>query len=60
VKVLSPGKLPENKVYRARCRNCKAKVEFQQHEAEHVADWRDGDFLRIDCPTCRHPIVVTP
>lgn len=56
VKVIEPGKLPQDKVYRVRCRNCQALLEFAQWEGKMTHDQRDGSFLTIKCPTCEHDV----
>ncbi len=56
MKIIHLGSAPENRVHQAICYHCRSTVEFEQREAEHVNDQRDGDFLRIECPVCRHMI----
>jgi RNase P subunit RPR2 len=60
VKITKVGSRPEDKEYRASCRNCKSEVEFRRNEAEYISDQRDGDFLSVRCPICGNLIAVTP
>lgn len=55
MKIIKPGML-ESVIYAAECRNCGCVFEFEKKEGEVVRDWRDGDFIRIDCPTCKASI----
>lgn len=60
VKIITPGILPEDRVYKTNCRNCDCTFEFQRIDAVLIpADRRgDGDGLRIECPTCSRPVFV--
>lgn len=59
MKIIHLGSVPENRVYQAVCYHCRSTIEFEQREAEHVHDQCDGDFLRIECPVCRHMITTS-
>jgi hypothetical protein len=52
VRIIKPGKPEAERLFTASCRNCGAQFEFRHHEGEVVRDSRDGDFIRINCPTC--------
>lgn len=55
MRVIKQGKLPENKLYAAACRNCKTEVEFNEGEAERRFH-RNETHLVVDCPLCKEPI----
>ena len=52
MKIIKKGNIPEEKIYRSECYNCKTEFEFQAREAKLTRDQRDGDFLTVDCPLC--------
>lgn len=52
MKVIEPGLVPNERIKRIKCDNCKAVFEFALKEAKLTSDWRDGDFYQIGCPTC--------
>lgn len=58
MKIIQQGKNPNEKVYRATCRNCSTEIEFERHEANYHHDQRDGDYLSVPCPTCRRDIIA--
>lgn len=58
MRVIKPGRLPEKRLHRIACRTCHAQFEFEQHEAKYVSDFRDGDYLEINCPTCGNTCTV--
>ena len=51
MKIIIPGELPQNKVYKATCRNCKGMFEFTREEALLHSCQRNGSSLVINCPT---------
>jgi uncharacterized protein with PIN domain len=53
MRIIKQGKLPEEKEYECTCRYCKTEFAFRQGEAETVYDQRDGNSLKILCPTCK-------
>jgi hypothetical protein len=55
VKIIVPGFIRKG-IYEAECRNCKCVFEFTQEDGEVVRDWRDGDFIKVECPTCKASI----
>lgn len=60
VKIISPGKLPGERVYRATCSYCHCHFEFFAKEAQYTSDQREGDAYKIACPTegCGRPVYV--
>jgi hypothetical protein len=46
------------RLFQGTCRNCDCQVEFKHHEGEVIRDHRDGDFIRVNCPTCMTFITV--
>lgn len=59
VQIIRAGILPEEQPYTATCRNCDCQFTFLRADASYVSDQRDGDYLRIPCPTCTQT-VTTP
>ena len=53
VRIITPGRLPEEEPMDARCSSCGCHFEFTAKDAKRVNDQRDGDFWSIACPTCR-------
>jgi hypothetical protein len=63
MKILEPGSLPGNKVYKTRCANCKTLFEFTQKEAVLDAHHpQDPPVLKVSCPLlgCKKTAYVTP
>jgi phage FluMu protein Com len=54
MKIISPGKLPENQVYEITCPNCKCIFEFESKEATPNKDHKNGNYLTIKCPFCEY------
>jgi uncharacterized C2H2 Zn-finger protein len=52
MKIISHGVLPEETLYRHSCNYCGAVFEYLKKEAKYIFDQRDGDSLKISCPTC--------
>ena len=52
IKIIKRGNIPGAAVHVLTCRNCKTEFQFSQSDAEMVTDWRDGDYLKINCPVC--------
>lgn len=59
VEIITPGILPEDRKYTATCSRCACKFKFLRGDAELVHDQRDGDYLRIGCPTCYADVNVS-
>lgn len=62
VKIITPGNLPQNDVFKATCSSCQAVYEFARHEARLSTDQRDGDALITKCPQagCGHENWINP
>jgi len=58
MKIIKRGELPQNKIYQAKCHRCKTIFEFEKHEARPFND-RGEMVLAIDCPVCKHNLLVT-
>lgn len=58
MKVLKQGLKPTERWYKGTCYSCGTEVEFQRKEAELVSDQRDGDYVKVKCPTCNGSITV--
>lgn len=58
MEIIERGTPPEEKVYEGRCMNCKTKVRFKRSEGKVTFDQRDGNFVTVKCPVCRHAINV--
>ncbi len=52
MKIISPGKIPEEKSCEWTCKNCKAIIEAKVSEGRFVYDQRDGDAVVFICPQC--------
>lgn len=52
MEIIKRGIDPQEVEYQAACHNCGTEVKFKRKEAEVVPDWRDGNFMRVDCPVC--------
>lgn len=52
MKIMRPGKVEAERLFKVTCRNCDCQFEFKHHEGEVIRDQRDGDYIRINCPTC--------
>ena len=52
MKIITPGRIPENIEIRATCNHCKTVFEFTPKEATIRSDQRDGDYYEVCCPMC--------
>jgi len=52
MKIIKKGNIPDEKIYQAKCYNCKTEIEFVQKEGVVTRDQRDGDFITVQCPLC--------
>lgn len=52
VKIIEVGKKPEEEYYLHICSNCGTKFSFSRRDASFVTDFRNGDYLVINCPVC--------
>lgn len=57
MKIVTRGLLPNERTYKARCRNCETEIEFIGKEA---TDYRFARFFKnwklIGCPVCERTI----
>lgn len=58
MKVIRPGKLPEEKTYQGTCHHCECLFEFVRKEAEFESTCRNEDYLKVGCPTCKRLVYV--
>ena len=54
MRVLRRGTPPEELVHYCECTRCKSVLQFLRGEAKYQDDQRDGDYLSISCPVCKH------
>ena len=59
MKILEKGIPPEERKHTLTCHVCQTKFEFFEKEATVTYDQRDGNYLRIDCPVCKHTLTKT-
>jgi RNase P subunit RPR2 len=60
MKVLRPGKKPEDKVAEFTCPRCDAVVLAAMNEGIRKSrDQRDGDYVEFVCPECNFIITVS-
>ena len=52
IEVIQRGNPPAEKLYRTQCPDCRSTLQFKRADAEFIADQRDGDCLKIECPVC--------
>lgn len=58
MKILKPGRREADRLFKGTCSSCGCQIEFHQHEGQIIRDSRDGDYIRINCPTCFTYITV--
>lgn len=58
MKIIKQGIDPKTLVYKGSCNNCSTEVEFDRSEGKVTYDQRDGDYISVECPTCKHKINV--
>lgn len=60
MKVLKEGKLPSEKLYRAKCRYCATEMEFKDGEKSYepgdIRDPREGGYHYVRCPLCKEQV----
>ena len=59
MKIIKNGKIPEEKSYQCSCNYCKTIFECQMKDGSLIADQRDGDSIKVDCPYCRRPVFIS-
>jgi hypothetical protein len=52
MRIISPGQLPEEKLFKGTCSNCKTVFECKRSEGKFSSDQRDGSMLEVTCPFC--------
>jgi hypothetical protein len=55
LKIINQGKMPNN-MYTIRCDICGCEFMFEREDAQFVGNQKDGDYLRICCPTQECPV----
>lgn len=58
MEILKHGVLPEDVKYNIECRICDTIFVFTLREAKQVYDPRDGNFITVCCPFCRHTVNI--
>ncbi|QHN04411.1 hypothetical protein FTO74_14340 [Granulicella sp. WH15] len=53
MRIIREGIQAAQQVVRFDCSRCHAMFEATAKEVTFVADFRDGDYLSIACPTCK-------
>jgi hypothetical protein len=56
MRVIKPGKRPEDEEIELTCGHCGAVIAVVISEMECVPDQRDGDYYSIRCPMCQRRI----
>jgi hypothetical protein len=56
MEILKRGQLPTDKTFETMCFDCKTELRFQQKEGNVTYDFRDGDFVTVECPVCKKPV----
>lgn len=52
MKIITRGRVPEERTYRFECTHCRTVFEAIQRECQYISDQRDGDCMRYNCPVC--------
>lgn len=52
MRIINPGKKPEERIIRNICPYCKCEFEWMAIEGSSIADPRDGNYIQIPCPKC--------
>ncbi len=58
VRIIKRGSTRGERVYAATCYGCDTKFEFKLNEATEHNDYRDGNYLSINCPVCGDLVTV--
>lgn len=59
MRIITPGKRPEDMVARSTCGQCRCVFEYAKKEATYKSDQRDGDFYIIACPECQTSLCIS-
>ncbi len=60
MEIIERGKLPEEREFYGTCSHCKTKFKCKKKEGDFFEDQRDGPFLRVICPFCKHQAFAYP
>lgn len=52
MKIIQEGQLPETRVHRKTCNNCRTIFEFEEKEARLCSDSRES-YWKLNCPFCK-------
>lgn len=52
MRIISPGQLPEEQLFKGTCSNCKTVFECKRSEGKFSSAQRDGIMLEVTCPFC--------
>jgi hypothetical protein len=52
MEILHKGEHPKLRMYQHTCRRCSTVFKYKEYEAKLMPDFRNGDYLLIDCPVC--------
>ncbi len=53
VQIISRGKLPDkDPLFTTGCQKCGTVFSFNKSDTKVFHDWRDGDYMQLDCPVC--------
>jgi len=58
--ITKQGTPPSKRPYNGTCGYCKTQYKCLQEDGDVIFDQRDGDFLRIKCPSCGKPANAYP
>ena len=58
MRIIRQGSIPVE-MARVTCRECKTLFEFVKSEGKLVPDFRDGDYVEINCPFCHKTLAVS-
>lgn len=59
MEVLKEGMHPDDRSAVFNCRDCDARLRGKMSEGKLVHDHRDGDFIQMVCPLCKHVNAVS-
>lgn len=54
MRIITPGQLPEEQIFKGTCHYCKCVFECKRAEGEYhqASSQRDDNYLSVKCPTC--------
>ena len=56
MKIITQGKLPEEREYTSTCSYCHTVFEYKEKEAKVTHDQRDGSYVTVNCPFCKRVV----